>query len=129
VLLQILAKKYWKKDWSYYFNTTDSLAESCLMIGDKVFHYKEQFDYSYDLAEAWKSMTGLPMVFAVWIAKPGIPNEIIDAIDRSFETGMEIVQYGQTSLESWQKEYLLKRISYPLDGAKMEALRLFQSLM
>jgi len=128
ILLQILAKNYWKKDWSYYADTTKELPETCLMIGDKVFEHKEYFTYTYDLAEIWKLMTGLPMVFAVWIKKPGIPEEIIQAIDNSFELGMASVKSDQSTLEQWQKDYLLNCISYPLDERKMEALTLYRSL-
>ncbi len=128
VLLQILAKEYWKKEWKYYFETSEVLPSSCLMIGDKVFENKSRFAYSYDLAAAWKSMTNLPMVFAVWIMKPGIPQNIIDSIDTAFETGMEFVRGGTSDLEKWQKDYLLDRISYPMDDAKLQALSLYQRL-
>ena len=129
VLLQILAKHHWKKDWSYYFDQGEQLPESCLMIGDKVFKYKDQFAYSYDLAEEWKAMTGLPMVFAVWISKPGIPKEIIDKIDAAFELGMNYVKSDDSPLEKWQKDYLLNCISYPRDEGKMRALEMFKSLL
>src|SRR5687768_8148403 len=105
ILLQILAKHFWKKDWFYYF-ANDDLPQTCLMIGDKVFEHKKDFAYSYDLAEVWKLMTGLPMVFALWIAKPGIPKEIIDAIDHAFEKGMDAVVNDKAELEDWQRDYL-----------------------
>lgn len=129
VLLQILAKHYWKKEWSYYFESDESQPESCLMIGDKVFRHKSEYQYAYDLADAWKAMTGLPMVFAIWIAKPDVPQSVIDEIDRSFEMGMHEVESGNTNLEDWEREYLLLSISYPFDEQKMMALRKFQSLM
>lgn len=129
VLLQILAKHYWKKEWSYYFESDEAAPESCLMIGDKVFQHKSEYAYAYDLADAWTSMTELPMVFAVWIAKPDVPQSIIDEIDRSFEMGMHEVESGNTQLEDWEREYLMNSISYPFDDEKMRALRKFQSLM
>ncbi|HUR31661.1 MAG TPA: menaquinone biosynthesis protein [Saprospiraceae bacterium] len=129
LLLQILAKHHWKKEWTYYFDSNDELPESCLMIGDKVFRHKDQFAYSYDLAEEWKVMTALPMVFAVWITKPGIPADIINELDAAFELGMKSVKSENSTLEQWQKDYLLNCISYPLDEGKMEALTVFQSLI
>ncbi len=129
ILLQILARDYWKKEWSYYFETNENLPETCVMIGDKVFEQKNNFAYAYDLADSWKIMTGLPMVFAIWIMKPGTPQNLTEAIDESFEMGMDSVRSENSSLKDWQKEYLLKCISYPLDEEKMNALRLFQALM
>lgn len=128
VLLQILAEHFWKKDWSYFFENGED-AESCLMIGDKVFQHKNDFAYFYDLAEAWKSMTGLPMVFALWIAGPDVPQHVIDDIDAAFELGMNAIKNGNTTLEAWEKDYLLNCISYPLDEGKLAALKLYQSLM
>jgi|SRR5688572_624836 len=128
ILLQILAKNHWKKDWSYSYDNAE-LQESCLMIGDKVFENKNKFPYSYDLADAWKSMTGLPMVFAVWIMKPGTGRDIINAIDDAFDLGMKSVKNPNSPLTEWQKDYLLNCISYPLNERKMEALKLFRSFI
>ena len=129
LLLQILAKHYWNKEWSYYFDSVEALPETCLMIGDKVFRYKNEYAYAYDLAEAWKALTDLPMVFALWIARPDVPQELIDEIDHAFETGMAAVKNKTTALNDWERDYLLNSISYPLDDAKMEALKMFQSLL
>lgn len=129
LLLQILARHYWNKEWSYYFDSDDTLPETCLMIGDKVFRHKSEYVYAYDLAEAWKSLTDLPMVFALWIARPDIPQEIIDEIDHAFEIGMESVRNNTAELKEWERDYLLNSISYPLDDAKMEALKMFETLL
>jgi chorismate dehydratase len=125
VLLQILAQRLWLKDWEFYFNTEQEDATSCLMIGDKVFENKSHYPYQYDLATAWKALTGLPMVFAVWITKPGIPSEIIEQLNLAFENGMESIRNGTSGLESWQTDYLLHHISYPLNKAKREAMKLY----
>lgn len=125
LLVQILAQNYWKKEWSYYDKENGVIPEANVMIGDKVFKEKDKFKYHYDLAGAWKELTGLPMVFAVWIAKPGIAVEPANKINESFIAGMEFVQRGKNSLESWQVDYLLHSISYPLDEQKRKALALF----
>lgn len=124
ILLQILAKHHWKKEWKYYFDS-DTKAESCLMIGDKVFDHKPNFLYAYDLAQIWKEMTALPFVFAVWVKHAGVENKITDALDRAFEKGIEFVKNEHSSLEKWQRDYLLNCISYPLDEAKLKALNLY----
>lgn len=125
MLLQILANRYWHKDWDYYFNSDTAQAESCLMIGDKVFKNKAEYPFQYDLASAWKSLTGLPMVFAVWIARPDIPDEILNQLDVAFHSGMEFMASGKNGLEAWQRDYLMHNISYPFDMAKREAMQLF----
>jgi chorismate dehydratase len=97
------------------------------MIGDKVFKEKDNFQYHYDLAGAWKELTGLPMVFAVWIAKPGISEEPVKKINESFKAGMHYVTDPNAALPSWQVDYLTHSISYPLDELKKKALTLFNT--
>jgi chorismate dehydratase len=46
--------------------------EAMLLIGDKVIaRHPEGFAYDLDLGAAWKEWTGLPFVFAVWVARAG----------------------------------------------------------
>jgi len=125
MLLQILSNRYWKKDWEYYFSNDDAQAEACLMIGDKVFRNKPDYPFHYDLAAAWKALTGLPMVFAVWIARPGVSDELLLQLDTAFRSGMEFITSSNNGLEAWQRDYLMHNISYPFDKAKREAMQLF----
>ncbi len=125
LLLQILADRLWKKEWTYYHDPEEVNPESCLMIGDKVFKHKDQYPFSYDLSAAWKELTGLPMVFAVWITRPGIPDELIRELDDAFESGFEFVKSADSGLAAWQRDYLLHNISYPLDKAKREGMELY----
>ncbi|HSF90541.1 MAG TPA: menaquinone biosynthesis protein [Saprospiraceae bacterium] len=125
LLLQILADRLWKKEWTYYQAQDVVLPESCLMIGDKVFKHKDHYPYSYDLSAAWKELTGLPMVFAVWITRPGIPDELVRDLDLAFESGFEFVKSTQSGLAGWQRDYLVHNISYPLDEAKRKGMDLY----
>ncbi len=125
LLLQILADRLWKKEWTYYHDPGEVNPDSCLMIGDKVFKHRDQYPYKYDLSAAWKELTGLPMVFAVWITRPGIPDELIRELDDAFESGFEFVKSTDSGLAVWQRDYLLHNISYPLDNAKREGMELY----
>jgi predicted solute-binding protein len=46
-----------------------------LLIGDPALETERSFRYELDLGHAWKQMTGLPFVFAVWVARPGVLSE------------------------------------------------------
>src|SRR5271155_606440 len=49
---------------------TDTDAEARLLIGDKVVCEEPAgFAHQIDLGQAWKELTGLPFVFAVWTAR------------------------------------------------------------
>ncbi len=49
-----------------------SPGDACLLIGDKVVRDApdpEAFPFQLDLGEAWNELTGLPFVFATWMAR------------------------------------------------------------
>ena len=51
----------------------ESTADAVLVIGDRAMKVPDApFHSVVDLAEAWKSLTGLPFVFALWVARPGL---------------------------------------------------------
>lgn len=51
----------------------DSTADAVLVIGDRAIRPLEgDFCESWDLGEEWVQSTGLPFVFAVWTARPGV---------------------------------------------------------
>lgn len=69
----------------------DALAgghDAALLIGDQALqaHYAGGWDYSYDLGELWKELTGLPMVFALWAVRRAFfekrPDETFEVQDR-----------------------------------------------
>jgi chorismate dehydratase len=127
LLVKVLAQRYWQTEWTFYEKENGVIPDAVVMIGDNVFKEKANYPFQYDLAGAWKELTGLPMVFAVWIAKSEVPDEIIKKIDDSFRTGMEYVLKQDNSLQPWQVEYLQHSISYPLDDNKKQALAMFRA--
>jgi chorismate dehydratase len=51
----------------------ESTADAVLVIGDRAMKVPDSpFHTTVDLAEAWKSLTGLPFVFALWVVRPGV---------------------------------------------------------
>ncbi len=127
ILVQILAQRWWQAEWIYYDKENGVTPDARVMIGDNVFNEKGNYPFQYDLSGAWKELTGLPMVFAVWIAKPGVDVIAIDKINDSFKAGMEYVLHQDTALQPWQVNYLKHSISYPLDDHKRQALAMFRT--
>jgi chorismate dehydratase len=51
----------------------DSAADAVLLIGDRgLAPSNGRFEFVWDLGEEWSRWTGLPFVFALWIARPGV---------------------------------------------------------
>src|SRR6188768_3659628 len=127
ILVKILAQRYWQAEWAYLDKENGVTPDAYVMIGDKVFKEKANYPFQYDLAGAWKELTGLPMVFAVWIAKPEVPDAIITKINDAFKAGMEFVKSSNHTLEPWKVDYLKNSISFPLDDSKLKALSQFRT--
>ena len=98
------------------------------MIGDKVFEKESSFKYKYDLGAIWKKLTGLPLAFAVWVAREDITTETENHLNQSFEFGMSNLNniIEQESNENLDLFYYFKNnISYSYDEKKKLSLDLY----
>lgn len=104
--------------------------EAVLMIGDKVFLHESSFRYRYDLGEIWKSHTGLPFVFAVWVAHDDAGPDLELLLNQAFGYGVDHLSdiIRQESTENLDLYYYFHHnIRYALDQPKKEAMKLFFS--
>ncbi|MEL6805707.1 MAG: menaquinone biosynthesis protein, partial [Bacteroidota bacterium] len=108
-----------------------------VVIGDHAIRIREQYAYTYDLAEYWQLMTGLPFVFAVWVYRPGELTGIDkQRLNVAFRTG---VRQRRETAERWAvpfdipldfaRHYLENCIDYQFDSGKHRALNLYQDLL
>ena len=94
-LAKVLLKNYWKANHLMIINEAVDYAQSTnpqtafVQIGDRTFGKKEQYQYVYDLAEEWQKFTGLPFVFAAWIANKPISQDFIDEFNQALKYGLE----------------------------------------
>ncbi|MDP1622279.1 MAG: menaquinone biosynthesis protein [Bacteroidales bacterium] len=135
-LVKVLAGYYWKVD-PVWDTLTDEQAlatgdiESLVAIGDKTFRIRQDFKYVYDLAAEWVSFTGLPFVFAVWVSRKRLPDDVIHqftkAISYGIERKSECLEYFSDKLPEcdYCLNYLEKNISYDFDERKKEGLKKF----
>jgi chorismate dehydratase len=72
----------------------DSTADAVLVIGDRAIRAPQSgFCASWDLGEEWTRTTGLPFVFAVWAARPGVDASSVEpALDAARDLGVEEVE-------------------------------------
>lgn len=100
-----------------------------LMIGDKVFAHEENFRYRYDLADAWREMTGLPFVFAAWVARDGVPERTLAGLSQALDYGTRHIAeaircYGYDD-KPYAYGYLTENIDFVFDEQKRRALELY----
>ncbi|MCX6256633.1 MAG: menaquinone biosynthesis protein [Bacteroidia bacterium] len=139
-LTRVLAEHYWKinVEWKHlspgFDMSTLKPDEAAMVIGDRAFRLEKLFDYHYDLAAEWIQFTGLPFVFAVWIAvkplPPGFVHNFIQALRFGTEHITDAVDWF-TSLQIDREDaidYLENNINFTLDEAKMKGMKLFLEL-
>ncbi|MDP9078730.1 MAG: menaquinone biosynthesis protein [Bacteroidota bacterium] len=133
-LARVLLKNYWKTDHQMIENAPDYAASNDLhtafvQIGDRTFGKKQQYKYVYDLAGEWQKFTGLPFVFAAWVANKPIPADFMDEFNMSMKLGLdhradllkELPQRADFDLE----DYLMHKLDFDLTADKKKALHLF----
>jgi chorismate dehydratase len=112
--------------------------ETVLLIGDKVVRSRPDetlYPYQIDLGEAWRSMTGLPFVFACWMARTerdlgDLPDLLRQRRDSNLERTNEIAA-ANAATSGWPTElaveYLGTILRYELGPRELEAIELFWS--
>jgi chorismate dehydratase len=115
----------------------ESTADAVLVIGDRAMKVPEgPFHAVVDLAEAWKEMTGLPFVFALWVVRPGVDlGKLPEALARSRAEGLRhanelAAMYGpRLGLErAICYDYLTRVLSYDLGESEITGLRQFAAM-
>ena len=68
----------------------ESTADAVVLIGDRAMKVSDDgFDTVVDLAEAWRGLTGLPFVFALWVVRQGVDlGSLPEALARSRAAGL-----------------------------------------
>jgi chorismate dehydratase len=132
-LLKILMKEHWKINPKLLaseekFENNISRASAGLVIGDRAFLQRDKNRYVYDLGIAWKDFTGLPFVFATWVANKKLSDTFIEKFDETIKMGLqhlpEIIAanpYEQYDL----KKYYEENISFSFDTEKKAAMELY----
>lgn len=110
-------------------------ADAILMIGDRAMQVDEQaFVECWDLGEQWTRGTGLPFVFAMWVAaRPDTPQAVVEALQASRDAGMAdidrivSVEADRYCLDEEDcRRYLTQQLHFWLGSRELMGLELFQ---
>jgi chorismate dehydratase len=133
-LLKWLMNEYWgitpeivqAEDDSYRAGIKGTTAG--LVIGDRALEQRRISTFIYDLGSEWRSITGLPFVFAAWVSTRPLPQDFITLFDEANALGLshidEIVQSNPFEIYDLKKYYTL-HLSYQLDERKRKGMELF----
>jgi chorismate dehydratase len=138
-LAQLLLKNFWKTDIQLVHASPGYEKQimgkyAGLFIGDRALKLKERYDYCYDLGNAWKQLTGMPFVFACWVANKNLDAGFINSFNTALSYGIthlsEVVEEQQPLFPGVDvQDYLSKKIQFVLDEEKRHALNYFLQLI
>lgn len=133
-LLKYLMKEYWginpeileALDEDYRKDIKGTTAG--LVIGDRAFEQRKISTFIYDLGSEWRSITGLPFVFAAWVSTKKLSDEFIRLFNEANAAGLnhidEIVAANPFGLYDLAKYYRF-HLSYELDERKRKGMSHF----
>jgi len=134
-LAKILFKQFWKKEVEF-LNATEGYINQIngntagIIIGDRALVNLDTFEHIYDLGLAWKAYSGLPFVFAAWVANKPIPFEFIEAFDAANGYGLSHLEDVIALIPAIEQvydlhKYYTENISYELTPEKKAGLGKF----
>ncbi|RZL46908.1 MAG: radical SAM protein [Pedobacter sp.] len=129
-LAKVLLKFHFKVDVDF-ITDADAETDAIVLIGDRTFGRKNDFNFAYDMGEEWMKFTKLPFVYAAWVANKEIPKAFIAHFDQALKFGLA---HRKEVLEDLPKlsnfdleDYLMHKLDFNLTDEKRRALTMFLS--
>jgi chorismate dehydratase len=134
----ILAERYNRTpEFIDLHKATGRAGEARLLIGDKVICEEPPgFEHQLDLGFAWKEMTGLPFVFAAWMARDGVDlRDVPQRLERAKREGLAHVEelIAKNAVpRGWPAgvalQYLTVYLKFDIGPAQIRAMQVFYDL-
>lgn len=127
-LAKTLLKFYWKKEVEYTSNQ-QAKTDAFVLIGDRTFDQKSKYAYVYDMGEVWKKFTGLPFMYAAWVANREIHQDFKNDFNAALKLGLDSRQQLIDELPNYShidiEDYLYNKLQFDVTTDRIKALELF----
>jgi chorismate dehydratase len=112
-------------------------AEAVLLIGNQAIEFRDRNRGRHqilDLGEEWKRCTGLPFVFAPWLLRPGLPNDVaiageLRALKEYGVAHLHEIARTDTHDPDFTGRYLTEHIRFALGDREKAGIAKFQDLL
>ncbi len=142
-LVKLLLEKAYNVRPRFTTEADGEEAEARLVIGDEALRQAPHCPFPFDLGKAWRALTGLPFVFAVWAVRVPVWADRaaeVRALHRALlrskayslaETeAIVAVAVARTGLpRDACRRYLQERLSFDLSPRHLEGLRIFLRML
>lgn len=136
LLARLLAVEFWKIKPQWIPEAGEGFQKAkgntaAVIIGDRALNERSRFNYIYDLSEEWFKMTGLPFVFACWVANKHLDRAFLVSFNAALKYGISHIDdmAGNELLSESEKNYLTRSIQYELNENKRKGLELYLKLI
>ncbi|MDN3585646.1 menaquinone biosynthesis protein [Pedobacter aquatilis] len=127
-LAKVLLKFYWKQDVEFITDIHQE-TDAVVLIGDRTFGKKDDYAFAYDMGAEWKNFTGLPFMYAAWVANKEIPQVFKDEFNAALKFGLkhkkEVLQHLPKTDNFDLGDYLYNKLQFEVTEDRMKALKLF----
>jgi len=127
-LAKVLLKFHFKQDVAFT-TEPDAVTDAIVLIGDRTFGKKGDYAYVYDMGEEWMKFTGLPFVYAAWVANKQIPEAFVTEFNAALKLGLasrpEVIRNLPENPDFDLEDYLMHKLDFEFTAKKREALNLF----
>jgi chorismate dehydratase len=129
-LAKVLLKFHFKQEVEFT-TVADAVTDAIVLIGDRTFGKKNEYAFAYDMGEEWMKFTGLPFVYAAWVANKEIPEAFVSEFNAALKAGLqarpEVIRNLPVHPDFDLEDYLMHKLDFELTAKKREALNLFLS--
>jgi chorismate dehydratase len=127
-LAKVLLKFHFKVEVNFTTNQ-DETTDAIVLIGDRTFGRAADCAFAYDMGEEWMKFTGLPFVYAAWVANKEISQNFIEDFDAALKLGLAHRQQVLAELPKIPnfdlEDYFFNKLNFDLTDQKRKALNLF----
>lgn len=129
LLFKVLYHYKWGLDLED-LKAVESGEDACLEIGDRALFF-DAFQYDMlDLGAEWQEWTNLPFVYASWVARNAVDEEIIQTLIRARKEGIKNITTIASQIHDLPEkkliDYLTHSIGYTATPKSLEGIRKFQ---
>ena len=140
MLLKLLCRNYWNI-LDVKFVDESYPHDAMLLIGDNALKQKNKLSYKYvyDLAEAWKQMTGKPFVFARWVYRKDTDMDLVNkfsksisfSIKKTYDQAFQNIVNKRSNDFMNEKEIIeyVSTFAYRLSNKELDGMNLFRQML
>ena len=140
MLLKLLCRNYWNIS-DVKFVDESHPHDAILLIGDNALKQKKKLSYKYvyDLAEAWKQMTGKPFVFARWVYRKDTDMDLVNKFSKSISFSIKKTydKEFQNIVDKRSNDFMNEKeireyvgtFAYRLSNKELEGMNLFRQML